>query len=282
LSFTIPKDIVEHLDTVFPKSKDRVRIAISLLGYDHMPTRDEKRVIGDANEKDIRTIENIIERLIEEQLFTSEFGSVPLYREMEKLRLNPHDANPVKQLPSKDIIHAGEYNGIPLYTIDLRENKKGAEEGGEEDAPWEDKREEDGKKKGITAGDNTGAEVPIHSDARDREIKELKVKQEQFETVISAKFGSIEKTLNRILEQKNKVEKPATVVDVVSPLKGKAKPMEEEDPPEQPANPGPAANPNDPFFNMTKEEVIDFYMNNPQTGRKLPGARARWLVPLLV
>jgi hypothetical protein len=28
---------------------------------------------------------------------------------------------------------------------------------------------------------------------------------------------------------------------------------------------------------MTKEEVIDFYMNNPQTGRKLPGARAQAL-----
>jgi len=122
-----------------------------------------------------------------------------------------------------------------------------------------------------------GTTVPVHTDAlvRTREIRELKDRQENLETIVKAELSGIKDMLEKVINQKATVEK---VESVVSPLKGKAKPVEEEDPPEQPANPGPTANPNDPFFNMTKEEVIEFYANNPQTGRKLPGGLSETFV----
>jgi len=65
VSFTIPADIVARLGTIFPKSKDRVKIALTLLGYNHYPSRAEWAVIAEAAGKNIRTVELVLERLVE-------------------------------------------------------------------------------------------------------------------------------------------------------------------------------------------------------------------------
>ena len=288
MSFTIPKDVVERLNTIFPKSEDRVKIAINFLGYDHDPTRAERTLIGASVGKDVRTVELVLERLVAENLFASDLGSVPLWRINEKERLTrppaPTASTPTRvKTPAQPSTDEPE---LPIYPIGvsmerrvISEEKMGAESEVEADGRIEAGMDADGDtmdKRSPASKKKKGVTVDIHSDVPLKELRDIKVRQEGFETVVKAELGGIKELLQKALESKEqpKQETVAVITPVVSPLKGKAKPMEEEDPPEQPANPGPAANPNDPFFNMTKEEVIDFYMNNPQTGRKLPGARA--------
>jgi hypothetical protein len=277
MSFTVPQDIVDRLEIIFPKSKDRVKIAVSLLGYDHYPSRAEWLDIAEATGKDKRTVELVLERLVEENLIASELGSIPLWRVHEKERLASTltDNHPPINPKTDDSIPAGAHGGLPIYSMDLSGSIE--KEGVKGNTVEQVKENEEEVKKEPAQDSARGVKVSVHSDAQEREIKAIKVKQENFETVITAKFGNIEDALKKIIEQQSKVPEPQTVVPVVSPLKGQPKQPAAEDPVDPP-NPGPTVNPNDPFAGMSKEQIIEFYENNPPPGRKLPGGLSETFV----
>ena len=280
MSFTVPKDVIERLNAIFPRSKDRVRIALSLLVFDHDPSRAERDEIGKAIGKDVRTVENVIEILVKESLFTPEIGSVPMWRIHEKARLDPRLME--KQIPIQAPAQpqAATFttpigdDELPVYPISVAEGgEKGVEIG-------VGKGNGTGGQMGQGLGADgksmeTGINVPIHSDLQLKEIKEMKARQEGFETVVRTELGGIKELLQKALEKPKETPATATEVKVVTGLRGQTQQAAAETPVEQPANPRPAAqleDPMDPFPGMTKQQVVEFYQNKPPiVGRRLPG-----------
>jgi len=264
LSFTLPQDIADKVLSRFPRSEPRQRIALTLLGFDHEPTPEEKKVIAANTQQEYRYVNQILDYLREMNLFSSEIGSVPLFRFNEKNRLSADAIIGASKLESKQEVKptekTREEEQVRLQVISVEEKKA--------EASMEDKPE--------------GIELPISKGVSPKVIKDLLDRQENFETVIKGEVGSIKeeigsvkKLLEKVLEQPKQTPPVAvaTMVPVVSGLK--VQQAAAETPADQPANPGSApqpVNPMDPFANMSKEEIIEFYQNNPtMAGRRLPG-----------
>jgi len=251
VSFTVPKDIADKVLSRFPRSEPRQRIALTLLGFDHEPVAEEKHVIAANTQQSYRVVNEILDFLRDMNLFSSEIGSVPLFRFTETNRLSIAGIN---TLDASSRIGKAE----PKEKLAEQEQEQEQEKDEEKNTPVEEGQ--------------GGVKISVTKGVSPRTIKSLVSRQESFETMIKGEINSIKSMLQEALEQP-KPAPPAPVAAVEAPIVSGLKGQTQQSAAEQPANPGPAANPNDPFFNMTKEEVIDFYMNNPQTGRKLPGAR---------
>jgi hypothetical protein len=295
MSFTVPQEVVERLNTIFPRSKERVAIVLSLLGYDHNPTRAEREEIAKAVGKDTRAVELVIERLMTENLFAAEIGSVPLWKVLQKDRLDPQKNQPTSAQTSAPIpipvtspvsiqppINDPE---LPVYPIGVSMDKEAATEvetevetglEAEEKGEAGSEASEDAEPKRSPMAGEPGVIVPVRSNAQTQELKAMKARQEGFEIVVKAELGGIKELLQKALEQpKQAPPAAATEVPVVSGLKGQTQQPAAETPAAEPTNPGPAAqpmNPMDPFANMSREEVIEFFQRSDAEAFRPNGA----------
>jgi len=227
LSFTVPQEVIDRLNTIFPKSKDRVKIALSLLGFDHDPTRGEKETVAQASGKTVRSVDEVIERLIKESLFASEIGSIPMWRLNEKARIaslipslapaqppTQPPAQPLTQQPTQPLTQQ------PTQPLTQQPTQPLTQQPIELPVPTVGVSMENTGVVGV--GRQAGVAVPIHSSVQAQELKEIKAKQEGFETVVKAELGGIKELLQRALEQPKQASAVAagTEVRVVSGVKG--------------------------------------------------------------
>lgn len=256
MSFTLPKDIAEKVLSRFPRSEPRQRIALTLLGFDHEPTAEEKKVISVNTQQDYRSVNQILDYLREMNLFSSEIGSVPLFRFNEKNRLSIAVEEP-RHEPKPEVkpeVMAEEKAQAEQQVNPVEEKKA--------EAPMEARQE--------------GIELPISKGVSPKVIRNLLDRQENFETVIKGEVGGIKEEIGSVKKMLEKALEPQKVQPVVSGLKVQTQqPAAETSVAEQSANPEAEAkpeNPTDPFAGMSKDEIIEFYQNNPtMAGRRLPG-----------
>ena len=75
----IPADVAASVKRLF-RSEKRKAIAMELLYFDYWPVTEEKQKIADRYEMHVTSIDKILYRLRDSDLFTKEQGSIPLYR----------------------------------------------------------------------------------------------------------------------------------------------------------------------------------------------------------
>ena len=80
----ISADVAASVKRLF-RSEKRKAIALELLYFDYWPPTDEKQKIADRYELHITSIDKILYRLRDSDLFTKEQGSIPLYRILSML-----------------------------------------------------------------------------------------------------------------------------------------------------------------------------------------------------
>ena len=78
-SYEIPADVAASVKRLF-RSERRKAIALELLYFDYWPPTEEKQRIADRHELHITSVDKVLYRLRDSDLFTKEQGSIPLYR----------------------------------------------------------------------------------------------------------------------------------------------------------------------------------------------------------
>ena len=76
----LPPEIKDTIDELFPKSEAQCKIAYTLMFYNHKPSVAEMQQMASAVERSVRTVQAVVRRLCDNSLFTTELGSVPLYK----------------------------------------------------------------------------------------------------------------------------------------------------------------------------------------------------------
>ena len=88
MSVVIGEKIKDQIKEIYPKSADRQNCAMELLGFDHDPTVEEKKELAKHfNWPDTTQINKVINSLVENKLFSTDYGSVPLYAAMIKRQI---------------------------------------------------------------------------------------------------------------------------------------------------------------------------------------------------
>ena len=84
--FSIPAEITLLIEELFPESTQRRKIAYTLMHWNRKPSGKEQVEIGDSVIRGPSTVYKVMQKLMDGGIFTSEYGSVPLYRYSEKIR----------------------------------------------------------------------------------------------------------------------------------------------------------------------------------------------------
>ena len=74
----IPQNITDKVKLLF-RSEKRMKIAEELLLLDHWPKKDEKQAIAEKYDFVVSSIDKILYRLRDNNYFSKEHGSIPLY-----------------------------------------------------------------------------------------------------------------------------------------------------------------------------------------------------------
>lgn len=246
----LPQNVKDAIDDVFPGSEERRKIAYTLMFYNHKPSGDELKRLSEAAGRSLRTVQHVIRILGENNLFTSELGSVPLYKHIGTVGHS-------KALESLSGAKGRE---------ETEEEAETAEDEGEEpeapiiedgdEAPDESVEEDAGPfRRALPAAVDSAVEA--------RGLRESLVKmahrQDRLEATVDA---SLKEILARMRSQE-----PATplVVPVVKANTLTVDPPEEEEVETEPVRrEEPEADAElGPFSGMSKKDILDMAMNDP-------------------
>ena len=101
----IPADVSAKVKRLF-RSDKRKSIAMELIYFDYWPTSEDKQKMADSYEMHITSIDKILYKLRDSDLFTKEEGSIPLYRaklqEEAELEPSPERVEEVEPEVEKD------------------------------------------------------------------------------------------------------------------------------------------------------------------------------------
>lgn len=81
----LPETVIKDIEAIFPRSEERVGIAKSMMWFNHNPSQEEVEEIAQQHDRSISTVTRVLHKLKEEELFTTELGSIPLYRAVQKI-----------------------------------------------------------------------------------------------------------------------------------------------------------------------------------------------------
>jgi len=85
--FEIPPETGIQIESLFPESTDRRKIAFTLMYWNKKPNTKEQDALAEAVGKTRNVTYKVLLKIMDAGLFTEELGSVPLYRYNEKLRM---------------------------------------------------------------------------------------------------------------------------------------------------------------------------------------------------
>lgn len=122
----VPQDVRDQIDALFPVSQEKRKIGYTLMFYNHRPGRKEMTDIAREAGRSLRTVQEVVRVLSESNLFTTEFGSVPLYKYMERLA-------PTLMVPDARGLQGGREGGE-----DEEDGGEEPDEWGEDEAPGEE------------------------------------------------------------------------------------------------------------------------------------------------
>lgn len=116
--FKVPEEVIDRINEIFPNSEERRKLAYTLMFWNKKPNSAERQEMAEKVGRERSTVNLIIRALSEEGLFTNDFGSVPLFKHAEKMRLSlelPEDSEadipPVGLLHETDILDLPEVSG---------------------------------------------------------------------------------------------------------------------------------------------------------------------------
>jgi len=122
----IPADVAAKVKRMF-RSDKRKSIAMELIYFDHWPTSDAKQKIADSYEMHVTSIDKILYKLRDSDLFTKEEGSIPLYRaklaKETELEPSPERIEGVEPVVEKDESYRPEDPDEAGLEQELQENR---------------------------------------------------------------------------------------------------------------------------------------------------------------
>ena len=122
----IPADVAAKVKRMF-RSDKRKSIAMELIYFDYWPTSEDKQKIADSYEMHITSIDKILYKLRDSDLFTKEEGSIPLYRakmvKEAELEPSPERIEGVEPVVEKDEPHIIEDPDEEELEMELQENR---------------------------------------------------------------------------------------------------------------------------------------------------------------
>jgi len=242
---TLPVEVKNQIDELFSRSEPSRRIAYTLMFYNHRPTVKEMKQIGDAAGRSSRTVQDVIRRLSDNSLFTSELGSVPLYRHIGKIGAS-------KTMGGIGLMGAtgevGKDDGGEEYEPNVQPDTE------DEEAPMDDG---DAELETLKAKAGSPADMGEINALRE-EVSRMDQRQDKLEAMLDAGFKDVLARL-REKEPASPLVNPNVMPEVaVNPLSV--------DPPEEPEEleQEPVEADEGPFAGMTKEQVIDMAINSPE------------------
>lgn len=233
----IPVDIKDEIDEIFPQSEGRRKIAYALMFWDRKPNSKEKEELAQwAGFKAASTTHTILNKLKENGLFTDTVGSIPLSRSLLDIAVEKQQQQIKSLTPLSPLSHSEETareTPEPLAeTLDKTTDSLA------------ETHESLVKSPPLSSQIDTKTRL----DAAEKQIKLL-------ERTTAAGFEDVKKLMG----------------DMVNPLEAapRANPLTV-DPPEPEAeevevelvNPGPDEV--GPFAGMSKDDIIDIAMNDPE------------------
>ena len=122
----IPADVSAKVKRMF-RSDKRKSIAMELIYFDYWPTSEDKQRIAESYEMHVTSIDKILYKLRDSDLFTKEEGSIPLYRaklaKEAELEPSPERIEFVEPVVEKDEPHRPEDPDEEELEIELQENR---------------------------------------------------------------------------------------------------------------------------------------------------------------
>ena len=249
----LPLEVKDAIDDIFPGSEERRKIAYTLMFYNHKPKGPEMKKLAELSGRSLRTVQEVVRILGDNSLFTSELGSVPLYKHISTMghskalmgleAVKPEDEDTVEAEASED-------EGEEPETQTSEE---------EEEAEGEDYRAELARFKAEVippAGPFTQA-MPTAFEVKElrESVTKMTQRQDKLEMLLDKGFKDLMAKMHT-----QEVAVPLKSVVAANPLTV--------DPPEEvevePVNPGPVDEAElGPFAGMTKEQVLDMAINDP-------------------
>ena len=119
--FTVPDEVVNLINEMFPNSEERRRIADTLMFWNRKPNSAEQSEIAEKVGRERSTVSLVMRSMLKEGLMTEEFGSVPLFNNTEKMRLSME--------PPKDTTHTSHNTPLtpPTSLTDITEEEESEE-----------------------------------------------------------------------------------------------------------------------------------------------------------
>ena len=78
--FKIPPETIAKIETLFPESIERRKIAFTLMHWNKKPTTKEQETLGESVQRSRSIVYKVLTKIVDAGLFTTELGSVPFYR----------------------------------------------------------------------------------------------------------------------------------------------------------------------------------------------------------
>lgn len=243
----LPSEVKNAIDDVFGASEARKRIAYTLMFYNHKPNVAEMNQIAASANRSVRTVQDVVRILGENSMFTTEFGSVPLYKHistlgasktLEGLGFAGRDEKTGGATPD-----TGEQPGTPII-----------EDGGE--APDEGVDAEVERLKARAADPAAMEEARVLREG----LAKMSQRQDKLEATLDA---SLKEILTRMRSQE-----PATPLHVEPVVKTNPLTVDPPDEEEVETEPVRREEPKEdeeagPFAGMSKQQIIDMAINNP-------------------
>jgi len=220
----IPADVAASVKRLF-RSDKRKAIAMELLYYDYWPSTEEKQKIADSYEMHITSVDKILYKLRDSDIFTREQGSIPLYRAKlgEEVALRPRQ----------------EITDRPESEVDKSEVKR-----------YSDSNERD-----VEGHEPT--EEELESDLQENRLKKLEVTLHNQGEKFDNFMAEMRTTINQLSTEspKNNPSQEALVEDEPASVEDRIERIERL---MQDGGDG------DPFDNLSREQIIELIRSQPQ------------------
>ena len=249
---SLPLEVKDAIDDIFPGSEERRKIAYTLMFYNHKPSGDEMKKLAQAAGRSLRTAQEVARILSENSLFTSELGSVPLYKHIHSMGASRTlqgfgeakpigaDAQPEEELQGED----EEPETQPIEP--------------EDEAMDEDVDAELEAMKARAARPPGPIEKAMPSVLAVERLRDSFTKMSQRQDMLEV---TVDKGFKEVLARLRAQEEAPALVPMVAANPLSVDPPDEEEVEQEPVNPGPVDE--GPFAKMTKEQVLDMAINDP-------------------
>jgi len=243
----LPLDVKASIDDLFPGSKERRKIAYTLMFYNHRPSVDEQNAIADAAGRSKRTVSDVLRILSENDLFADTLGSVPLYRNIQKM-------GAAKLLEGLGDRKGGEITGTPFLASPekaITPIEAMAEANPQDGEP----PQEDGE---------TGSGAPMRKALPSSvEVEQLRGEFGKVIQRMDRVEASVDKSLKEILNMLSAKAEAVPLPGVVPVVQANPLSVDPDDAPDE-VEQEPVEVDEGPFAGMSKQQVIDMAINSPE------------------